>query len=223
VSYIVLGVLLVALGMTLSRGPWIGFVLAASIAYVGRAKVLSRKAALVGAGLFALAVPAYIVGNQYLYSPAASEEQQAAQYRRVMISRYTPIAEYGGAFGWGDDFPQIWTMESIDNEYLRVWLIRGYLGLSMFTLLSLEGLYSLTMAGLQARSIREQHFAFTLLGCLAGLLLTIGTVYLGVQTYSLFFLLIGWSQALTVRERYLAPARLVRPAPVKRQLIKVYT
>jgi hypothetical protein len=35
-----------------------------------------------------------------------------------------------------------------------------------------------------------------MLGCVLGLLLTLTTVYMGAQSYPLFFLLMGWSQSL---------------------------
>jgi hypothetical protein len=223
-AHIILAVLLVALAMTESRGPWIGLGLSLAVAYVGRAQQLTQKTLIVGALLVAAAIPGYLIGDQYLSGPATTTEQEAAQYRKSMLTNYMPIAVFGGAFGWGESFPKIYTQGSIDNEYLLVDLTRGYLGLTAFLLLSIEGWYAFARTGLRTRSVRDRHFSFTQLGIFTGLLFTIATVYLGSQTYTMFFLLVGWSQAIGVGTSY-PITRAVRSegAVAGQPLVRVYT
>jgi hypothetical protein len=206
-AQVMTGIMVMALCMTLSRGPWIGLFLAIAVAYVGRSRKISRKAVMIGLLLISIGIPSYVAFDKYLDAPATSDEQVAAQYRKTMLTNYLPLAKAGGAFGWGYDYPKIWKQESIDNEYLLVDLTRGYIGMVAFTLASLAGWYSMLRGGLRATSLRDRHFCFTLLGIMSGLMFTIGTVFLGMQSISVYFLIVGWGQALQPR----------RIAPVKQQ------
>jgi hypothetical protein len=151
-----------------------------------------------GVGLV-VAIPLYFVDKDYVSvskGQPVTEQQQTAQYREQMIDNYIPIAEWGGAFGWGNSFPHVGGQESLDNEYLLVWLLQGYVGLTSLILIVVEGTASLVRAGIKARSIQDRHFVFTLLGALLGTAVCIYTVWLADQPYEIFFLIIGWSQAL---------------------------
>lgn len=195
---IIIFVLITTLLMTQSRGPWIGAIIAVSIASIGRAKHTVRQAVLVfGLGL-AVGIPFYFMGKEYVSGPRAQygSQQETAQYRKEMIDNYIPIAEWGGAFGWGNSFPHVAGQYSLDNEYLLVWLLQGYVGLTSLILIVVEGTSSLVRAGIKAGSIRERHFIFTLLGTLLGIAVCVYTVWLADQPYQMFFLIIGWSQAL---------------------------
>jgi hypothetical protein len=224
-AQVLTGIMVMALCMTLSRGPWIGLFLAGAVAYVGRSRKLTRKAVMIGLLLVAIGIPAYIGFNKYLDAPATSDEQVAAQYRKTMLTNYLPLAKAGGAFGWGYDYPKIWKQESIDNQYLLVDLTRGYIGLIGFTLASLNAWYLLLRAGMRATTLRDRHFAFTLLGLLSGLMFTIGTVFLGVQAISVYFLFIGWAQVLQVRRVAPKPAKRAEAhsLDVAQTLVKVYS
>jgi hypothetical protein len=196
---VIILILVAALCMTQSRGPWIGAIIAVATASIGRAKNALRQAILVfGLGLV-IGIPLYSMGKAYATVPdgkATSEQQQTAQYRNEMIDRYTPIAKWGGAFGWGNNFPRVGGQDSIDNEYLLVWLLQGYVGLTFLILIVVDGAASLVRAGIKAHSIQERSFIFTLLGALLGLAVCLYTVFLSDQPYQIFFLIIGWSQAL---------------------------
>ena len=80
------------------------------------------------------------------------------------------------------------------------------MGLASFCLLAFEAGLRLTTAALMNRRKSDRAFAFSLLGIFIGILLTIFTVFLGNQTYELFFLLLGWSQALRKK-----PERMGQP------------
>ena len=85
---------------------------------------------------------------------------------------------------------------SIDDEYLLILVTRGYLGLVVFSIIAADALLRLAYVGMRFPNQENRLFAFCLLGNIAGVLLTIGTVYLGSQVVPVFFLLIGWSQAI---------------------------
>lgn len=196
---IIIFTLIATLFMTQSRGPWIGAIIAVGIASIGRAKKTLRQAVLVCSVGIVVGIPTYLITKDYVNAnpgQAVSEEQQSAQYRSQMIDDYLPIAERGGAFGWGNSFPHVGGRDSLDNEYLLVWLLQGYVGLTALILVVVDGIASLVRAGIKARSIQERYFAFSLLGALLGMAFCVYTVWLSDQPYQMFFLIIGWSQAL---------------------------
>ena len=198
-SRIIIFVLITTLVMTQSRGPWLGAIIAVSIGSIGRAKNFLRQAILVFSFGLVVGIPLYSMGKDYVtvhQGQAVSDEQQTAQYRRQMIENYIPVAEWGGAFGWGNSYPRIGGQNSIDNEYLLIWLLQGYVGLTALILIVVEGVASLVRAGIKARSTQERYFVFTLLGALLGMAVCLYTVWLSDQPYQMFFLFIGWSQAL---------------------------
>lgn len=191
-------ILVTTLYMTQSRGPWMGTVIAGMIASIGRAKNTLRQAILVfGLGLV-VGIPLYSMGKDYISGPTAQigSEQQTAQYRKALIDNFVPIAKMGGAWGWGNSFPHPGGQESVDNEYLLVWLLQGYVGLTALILIFVEGIVSFVRAGIKARSFQERYFILTLFGILLGLAACVSTVWLADQAYEIFFLIIGWSQAL---------------------------
>ncbi len=186
--------------MTQARGPWIGALIAIPIALLGRAKrvllasVVLGTLCLVGGPLIYAGLQAYTAS-----STPGSAEQETATYRAHLLDNYMPIAEQGGAFGWGQAFPRVQGQNSIDNEYLFVALTQGWVGLLCFCALGVGALYHLVMAAIYNPTARDRYFAFSLLGIMVGLLVTIFTVFLGNQPYQLFFLLAGWAQAVRVR------------------------
>ena len=198
---VITATLALTLFMTQARGPWFGAILAWSIAFIGRADNLLRRSLIVGGIALAIVLPGYVSAKRYLNSATTSSEQQTAQYRQQLTENYLPVAELGGTWGWGMNFPRVGGQNSIDNEYLFVYLVQGYMGLIALVLLMLEAAGSLLIAGLRATSKEDCHFSFSLLGILAGFVLTLGTVFLGSQAYVIFFMLIGWSQAIRVSQQ----------------------
>ena len=189
----------IVLVMTQARGPWIGSLVAIPVALIGRAHRVLRTALLVGACFLVLAPAAYLGLKAYTSGPTNSEAQENAQYRQQMLDNYIPIARAGGPWGWGQDFPRVMGQGSIDNEYLFVALTQGWVGLLTFSLICLETCYYLLYGAIFNPTQRDRYFAFSLLGVMLGLMVTIFTVFLGNQPYQLFFLLAGWSQAVRVK------------------------
>ncbi len=209
-------VLGVALGMTQSRGPELGCAVAVPIALVGRSRRVGRDGLIVLALLALGGLGAYRYARRYSASATqvtsqvdprfASEEDQTAAYRAIMLRNYLPIAENDGPFGLGPNFPRIGEQVSvtgvqfsIDNEYLYRWLTMGWVGLGSFVALLLGVMGRALWAGLYGPEPADRAFAFTVLGILAGTTLTLSTVYLGMQVECFTFLLFGWVQSLPVR------------------------
>jgi hypothetical protein len=207
-STLVFLVLLLALFCTGSRGPAIGFLVATPIALIGRSRNPLRNAVLVALLLTVGGAITYegLVHYAGTRTPT-TEEQETAAYRLTLVQDYLPMAEHGGFWGRGLSFPRIGKYGSVDNEYLWVALTQGYIGFASLVLLVAGTLYNLGWAAVYNSQPSDRAFAFTLLGIFIGLLVTVSTVYLGIQPLMFFSLLIGWAQAL--REHRASQPQLV--------------
>jgi hypothetical protein len=215
-----------ALYMTLSRGPWIGAAVSLCIASIGKARKPLRRAIIVFGLILAIGIPAYEAGKDYVSGPRTDygSERETAQYRAQLIDNYIPIAKLGGPWGWGYGFPIISGQSSIDNQYLFIWIIQGYIGLFAFTALLVDSMISFTWLGIKAKSIPDRYFVFTLLGIVLGLAFTIATVYLDAQPRVLFFLLVGWSQGIRLSNARSLESRATSHQQAEEPaLIRVYT
>jgi hypothetical protein len=94
------------------------------------------------------------------------------------------------------DWPRVPGQPSIDNEFLFLQITQGKMGFWTYILLAAEAVLAGLMAARRALHRTDVYFALCMLGCVLGLLLTLTTVYMGAQSYPLFFLLMGWSQSL---------------------------
>jgi len=81
-------------------------------------------------------------------------------------------------------------------------LLQGYVGIASFILIVVEGAWLLVRSGIKTHSHRQRYFIFSLLGILLGLALCLGTVWLAAQSLVLFFLLIGWCEAIRPAESF---------------------
>jgi hypothetical protein len=201
---LVLVILVLGFLMTLARGPWIGSLLALAIASIGLAQRPARRAAIVVGLLIVVGIPTYEFAQNYSGGPRTDygSERETAQYRAELIDNYIPLAESGGPWGYGRSIPIVAGQGSIDNEYLFVWLVQGYVGLVSLLLLLLGGSFILIRRGLKTDIAEERHFLFTLLAILLGIAFTVTTVWLGGQSFELLFLLLGWTQAVRSENIY---------------------
>jgi hypothetical protein len=188
---------------TQSRGPWMGVIVALAVASIGSARRPLRRAILVfGLGLLVGVPTVYVLGKDYVeadpndHTVHYGDEAQTAQYRMQMIQEYIPIAQSGGAWGWGSSFPVLQGAYSIDNEFLLIWLTQGYVGAITLILIFVEATIAFAWRGMVARTFQDRYLSFSLLGVLLGLAVCLGTVWLSSQCYMLFFLIIGWSHAV---------------------------
>ena len=219
--------LIAALYTTQSRGPWIGAIISLCIASIGKAKKPLRRAIIVvGLGLL-IGIPGYQAGKDYASGPRTDygSERETAQYRAQLIDNYIPIAKLGGAFGWGFNFPIVSGQSSIDNEFLFIWVVQGYMGLLALSLLLLESVISLIRLGVKAKLKSDRYLVFSILGTILGIAVTSATVYLDLQPRVIFFLLVGWSQAIRLAKVNNLDEQTVRFSQhaAEPALIRVYT
>ena len=192
--------LLLFLLLTRSRGPMIGAAAGYSILQIPKFRNIKIGTAVVALLLVMPGVFANGYFTRYTgVSDASSgdEQQSSAAYRRELAINYKRITETGGWLGWGAlSFPKVAGQPSIDNYYLLVQLGQGKVGLYLFLLIAAESLFGAGRSAFTFRARESRYFAFICIGALAGLFLSLYTVYLGDQVVQVCFLLIGWSQSL---------------------------
>ena len=143
-------------------------------------------------------------------------------YRRELIPAYMPLIEQGGLFGWGIvNYPTRHGQRSIDNEYLLLGVTQGYWGFSFFLLIIGEAVVTLILSLRTMRARQDRTFVFMLLGILAGICLSISTVFIAYQVQQLLFLLAGWSCSLRPTKHEVEEQS--KPAPIHARFEKVYS
>jgi hypothetical protein len=186
--------------MTQSRGPWVGAGLALLLVALMQRYTTWKAAALFGlvAGVFFIG--AYIYGKQYTdvqRSEAANDEQRNAIYRRELLDSYKPIIKERKAFGWGiTTYPAMNGQTSIDNEYLRLAVTQGFVGLGLFVAIGAGSIFRLLKLATRPIPFEDRALIVAHLAALIGVMTTITTVFLGEQAIVLFFLVVGWGQGM---------------------------
>ena len=186
--------------MTQSRGPWIGAGLAVMLVLLMQKYATWKAAALfaLAAGVFFVAAWGY--GKQYTnvaQSGVVTDEQRNAIYRRELLNSYKPIIKERKAFGWGiTTYPAMNGQSSIDNEYLMLAVTQGFVGLGLFAAIGAGSMLRLLIRAAWPIAIDDRALIVAHLAVLIGVMITITTVYLGEQAFILFFLVVGWGQAM---------------------------
>jgi O-Antigen ligase len=216
-AYIVLGLGL-GVWMTQSRGPWMGGVFGILLILAARARNQKRALRKVILASAVLMTVFYVALNRYtdINHNASDIDQENAQYRRMLVVNYTPMVERGGMLGYGIHFKPVDGQVSIDNEYLNLTITQGYLGLGVFVLIILLTCGRLIRTIILATNRTETSFALCLLAVFVTIVLSITTVYLGFQTFTLFFLLAGWAQAIQPAPAYAMASEPVVACPPPR-------
>ena len=202
--------------MANSRGPELGAVLGFLIARVGKAKNVRRTAIVtlllivVGGSIGYVKMMAYSSGSIW---DAKDKAQEDAIYRRVLLDEYKPYIQAGGLLGYGVVArPVVAGMFSIDNAFLNIQLIQGDLGLWTYILMYAEALLAAFLAARRATQRSDMVFALCIGGAIAGLMVTLTTLWMGPPMFSLFFLLLGWSQSLRQTQSVAVTAPQAIPA-----------
>jgi hypothetical protein len=187
--------------MTISRGPWIGAALGCVVTAIGRAR--DRKKALIILVVLCVLVstPAYVTFKTYVSvsrSEAKSATQETAAYRKELVEKYMDIAMTKAVWGWGQNtWPRVPGMPSIDNHFLNLALRHGLVALCFFCAVILAVAVRLCIYCARSPQSDPGNFlAFTLLAAHLAFVVSIATVFLGLQAQPLFFILCGWSDAL---------------------------
>lgn len=204
VAGIILGLL-----MTQSRGPWLGALMMLGIAWLARARSVKRAAMVLAGVVLAAGIVGYVFGSKYTEGSrlkAHDEEQENAIYRRELLNNYLPLVWQKPLTGWGiTQYPSVGGQKSIDNQYLLLAVTEGLPGLALFLFVS--GATACRLIRLLRGSINDldRLLLFTHLGVLVGLWTTVASVYLGLQVQILFYLIVGWVQAMEPERLALAP------------------
>jgi hypothetical protein len=209
--------------MTQSRGPWLGCSFGVIIAAIGLAKNRKRAAIIALSSIAIYLSVTAVILNKYTDSTqqtAQDADQSDAVYRRELIDTYQPMIERGGLWGWGAPhlLPNGWygydpRQPSIDNEYLRVVIAQGYVGITLFILIIGVATGSLIRQCRSLVSREDITFAYCMLGIVAGSAFSLTTVYLGQPTSELLFLILGWTQSIqpTPRELLISSTAEAQP------------
>jgi hypothetical protein len=193
--------------MTLVRGPWAGGVAGVAIAMIGRAK--NRRKAMVSlcAVIILIGIPAG--ASFYSYASvgranAKSDSQETAAYRIELIEKYIDTALQRSALGWGrNTWPRVEGMPSIDNYYLLLALMHGFIADGFLLAIFLTMIYRLIrfeMRGPPVLAVRNS-LGFTLAAIYLGIGVTIATVYMGLAVTPVFAIITGWSEGYLLSNR----------------------
>ncbi len=189
--------------LTFSRGPWIGGIAGAALTAVGNFE--NRKRALIILViLMALGGLAAKAGFNYYTSPGAdgtiSEGAETMLYRKIMLDRYDAFLWEKPWTGWGlTTVPQIQGMESIDNAYFLMALQHGIPAPALFIVIFSYAIGSQILFGLKSVA-KEPPLGFTFAGIYLACFMAFATVYIGAQTPSILFLLLGWGEGIRKRD-----------------------
>ena len=194
---ITLGLLLGSV-TTLARGPWLGGLAGALFVNAGRHPKRKLAFMLVIGGIALVALPGYLGFQAYLDVQPGAEmtmSQETAMYRKVLFEKYYAIALEHAWLGWGrNTWPKIAGMGSIDNYYLLLSLMHGVLVMTL-----LVGLMAWMSVRLFRKGMSEppeaNSLAFTFLGIIIAIFISLVTVYLGENVVPAFFLMLGWAEA----------------------------
>lgn len=190
------------MAMTISRGPWIGAMVGGIATLIAYAKNRGFMLKIVLALGLVIGVPAYLAFQAYVSvgrSGAVSETQETAAYRKELIDKYMGIAMERAYLGWGlSTWPQVPGMPSIDNHYLILALMHGFIAVGLFVGVILS--VGTRLAIFCARSSPDSESGFlgaTLLAAMIAIVFSIATVFMGLQVKPLFFMLCGWAESIS--------------------------
>ena len=194
---ITLGLLLGSV-TTLARGPWLGGLVGALFANAGRHPNRKFAFMLVLGGILLVALPGYIGFQAYLDVKPGVEmtmSQETALYRKVLFEKYYAVALDHFWLGWGrNTWPKIPGMGSIDNYYLLLSLMHGVFTTALLLALMLWMSVRLFLKGM-SEPPEANSLAFTFMGIIIAIFISLVTVYLGENVVPSFFLMLGWAEA----------------------------
>ena len=131
-------------------------------------------------------------------SSATTAAQESAAYRKELLDGYLTIVRERLWIGWGrNGWPQMASMPSIDNYYLLVALMHGTISLGFLISILVVISVRLYRTGVKTAKtdLLSSSLSFELLGIFIGFAFSIGTVYVGESVFSVFFLLLGFTEA----------------------------
>ena len=207
----VLGLLL-----TWVRGPEFGAILAWIVSFSARGKNPKKRMKTTAIALVLTFIPLGIWGYSYASigrAAATTAGQESAAYRKELLEGYIIIVKQHLWIGWGrNGWPHAPNMPSIDDYYLLMALMHGVISLGLLVAILAVISTRLYLNGLKMLNLdrRSSSLSFELLGIYIGFVFSIATVYVGESVLPVFFMLLGFSEALLVSCQ--------RPETAKRQM-----
>jgi O-antigen ligase len=86
--------------------------------------------------------------------------------------------------------------KSLDNHFLMLAVTQGLIGLGLFLAIVAGTVARLFRLAARPMAPEDRGLVFAQLAILTGVLTTITTVFLGEQALILFFMMVGWVQAM---------------------------
>ena len=195
------GAMLIEMVITFTRGPQIGAVLAYCLTWVGKGQNAKRRSFLLLTFLIFVGVPASVWFDSYASvgrASALTQSQETAAYRKEMIDKYIDVAREKSWLGWGTSgWPKDPGMPSIDNYYLLLSLMHGFLATGLLLAILITTMVRLYLNGSKNSPLPPpfRSLSFVLAGIYAGLTFALATVYMGLNVIPVFFLLTGFTES----------------------------
>lgn len=192
--------------MTMSRGPYLGGMIAIGLFLIGQSKDRLRLFGLVGLISIFMSVPLTLKISDYLSltrETAKSDTQETALYRKDLIDNYLQVIAEKPITGYGFlNVPYVGDQNSIDNAYILFALNWGYFSVLAFLVLGVGTLVCLFRLGFQDKIDEHNRGAcWMLMGGIAGCMFSMTTVFLARPISTMFFMCCGWSTALFLHWR----------------------
>lgn len=193
---------------TLGKGQWLAGIVAAGIAIIGRSKQRVIAINIVLGVLILIGLPlliAFLSWASVGRNNAKDENQETAAYRYDLVSEYMDVAAERFWFGWGlMKWPEVPGFESIDNHFLLTYLNHGIIALGILLLLMLGMMVMLLIHGFKRPFCTPpgSSLAFTLAAIFLMYFIAVATVAMMGQSCTLFFIMVGLSDAYLRTSRW---------------------
>ena len=211
--------LLGGLIVTFAKGAWLATIISTLIIMIGRSKNRVLGVAAVLACIVFVLIPAVFAFIAYASvgrANAKDDNQETAAYRYELIIGYVDIAAERADWGWGlNKWPTVDRMPSIDNHYLLLFLMHGKWAFYLFLIVLVVTPVRLITYAMKSppSPVRGSSLPFTLAAIYLIYIVSIGTVYMGLQTLPVLFIITGWSESyLLLRGRDQLPGAVAAPA-----------
>ena len=194
--------------MTMVRGPWLGGIIGACLTAVGRTRYRQRALLAIAGVIIIVGIPA--ASSFYAYASvgrahAKTASQETAAYRMELLDKYVTTALKQPVWGYGrNTWPKNPTAPSIDNYYLLLCLMHGMIALGLLLTIMVTMTFRLVRFEMRSPVIYPlgSSLGFTLAGIFVVYLVTIATVYMGLQTIPVFAIITGWSEGYLSGNRH---------------------
>lgn len=186
---------------TLGKGQWLAGIVAAGITIIGRSKQRVAAMTAVIAVMVFVGLPVLLWFLSYASvgrKNAKDDNQETAAYRYELVTEYMDVASERLWFGWGlMKWPEVPGFESIDNHFLLTYLNHGLIALTLLLVIIFGMMVRLIIHGFRnpPSEPRGSSLAFTLAAIFLMYLIAVATVAMMNQSCTLFFIIVGLSDA----------------------------